>query len=48
MYGIIPKENNEACENAPPTNVLNKPNKPVFRLSKAKARTSPSTPGIGI
>ena len=27
---------------------MNKPNNPLFRLSKARANISPSTPGIGM
>jgi len=48
MYGIIPREKSDACANAPPTNVLNKPKSEFSRLVKAPARASPSTPGIGI
>ena len=48
MYGIIPKEKSEAFSKAPPTNMLNKPNKVSCNLSKAPANALASTPGMGI
>ena len=45
---MIPKENKDAFWNAPPTKVLNNPNREFCKLVNAPARASPSTPGIGI
>ena len=45
---MMPNENKDAFLNAPPTKVLNNPNREFSRLVKAPAKASPSTPGIGI
>ena len=43
---IIPREKNkDAFSKAPPTNVLNNPNKVFFIFENAPAKASPSTPG---
>jgi hypothetical protein len=48
IYGIMPRVNSEAFSNAPPTNILNNPNRVSCNLSKAPAKALASTPGIGI
>ena len=45
IYGIIPRAKTPARENAPPTNISNKPSKLLFAPAVEASKADASTPG---